>query len=88
MVQVKKKEILKKSVSQIRQTDLRKQKTVKPKHRCLLNSPHTVPPYPLNPANLLFHFNLYVWRPLVPSVLLPGKSHGGRSLVGCNPWGC
>ena len=21
-------------------------------------------------------------------VLLPGKSHGRRSLVGCNPWGC
>ena len=21
-------------------------------------------------------------------VLLPGKSHGQRSLVGCNPWGC
>ena len=22
------------------------------------------------------------------SVLLPGKSHGRRSLVGCSPWGC
>ena len=22
------------------------------------------------------------------SVLLPGKSHGWRSLVGCSPWGC
>ena len=22
------------------------------------------------------------------SVLLPGKSHGQRSLVGCSPWGC
>ena len=21
-------------------------------------------------------------------VLLPGKSHGRRSLVGCGPWGC
>ena len=21
-------------------------------------------------------------------VLLPGKSHGWRSLVGCSPWGC
>ena len=20
-------------------------------------------------------------------ILLPGKSHGGRSLVGCSPWG-
>ena len=25
------------------------------------------------------------WQP-VP-VLLPGKSHGQRSLVGCSPWG-
>ena len=23
-----------------------------------------------------------------PKVLLPGKSHGRRSLVGCSPWGC
>ena len=26
------------------------------------------------------------WQPT--PVLLPGKSHGQRSLVGCNPWGC
>ena len=25
------------------------------------------------------------WQPT--AVLLPGKSHGQRSLVGCNPWG-
>ena len=25
------------------------------------------------------------WKP--PPVLLPGKSHGRRSLVGCSPWG-
>ena len=25
------------------------------------------------------------WHP--PPVLLPGKSHGWRSLVGCSPWG-
>ena len=25
------------------------------------------------------------WHPT--PVLLPGKSHGGRSLVGCGPWG-
>jgi len=37
-------------------------------------------------------FNLYAeyiqrrkWHPT--SVLLPGKSHGWRSLVGCSPWG-
>ena len=26
------------------------------------------------------------WQPT--PVLLPGKSHGCRSLVGCSPWGC
>ena len=26
------------------------------------------------------------WRPT--PVLLPGKSHGRRSLIGCSPWGC
>ena len=26
------------------------------------------------------------WHPT--PVLLPGKSHGRRSLVGCRPWGC
>ena len=26
------------------------------------------------------------WHPT--PVLLPGKSHGPRSLVGCSPWGC
>ena len=29
------------------------------------------------------------WRQCQPTpVLLPGKSHGRRSLVGCSPWGC
>ena len=26
------------------------------------------------------------WHPT--PVLLPGKSHGWRELVGCSPWGC
>ena len=26
------------------------------------------------------------WHPT--PVLLPGKSHGRKSLVGCSPWGC
>jgi len=26
------------------------------------------------------------WQPT--SAFLPGKSHGQRSLVGCNPWDC
>ena len=29
--------------------------------------------------------NLVTWHPTL--VLLPGKSHGRRSLVGCSPWG-
>jgi len=28
---------------------------------------------------------VYAWHPT--PVLLPGKSHGRRSLVGCSPWG-
>ena len=27
------------------------------------------------------------WGSKITSVLLPGKSHGQRSLVGCSPWG-
>ena len=30
--------------------------------------------------------NLRQWHPT--PVLLPGKFHGWRSLVGCSPWGC
>ena len=32
------------------------------------------------------HFRRRQWQPT--PVLLPGKSHGQRSLVGCSPWGC
>ena len=41
-----------------------------------------------NVSLLHIHFiysSLYVWHPT--PVLLPGKSHGRRSLVGCSPWG-
>ena len=31
------------------------------------------------------HFRRRQWQPT--PVLLPGKSHGRRSLVGCSPWG-
>ena len=39
----------------------------------------------------IFEINLELkwrrqWHPT--PVLLPGKSHGRRSLVGCSPWGC
>ena len=37
-------------------------------------------------ANLLWNDGLRQWHPT--PVLLPGKSHGWRSLVGCSPWGC
>ena len=35
----------------------------------------------------MYHFKVYrrQWHPT--AVLLPGKSHGQRSLEGCNPWG-
>ena len=33
----------------------------------------------------LYLFNRRQWHPT--PVLLPGKSHGRRSLVGCSPWG-
>ena len=29
--------------------------------------------------------HIYTWHPT--PVLLPGKSHGWRSLIGCSPWG-
>ena len=50
--------------------------------------------------NLLNMLPLFIWELGVSStfmqrrqrhptpVLLPGKSHGQRSLVGCRPWGC
>ena len=38
----------------------------------------------------LAHTWIHIWRrQWQPTpVLLPGKSHGRRSLVGCSPWGC
>ena len=36
-------------------------------------------------ANLLWNDGSRQWHPT--PVLLPGKSHGWRSLVGCSPWG-
>ena len=39
---------------------------------------------------ILFEDNNYLWRRRQwhpTPVLLPGKSHGRRSLVGCSPWG-
>ena len=36
-------------------------------------------------SNLYLHKEQLQWHPT--PVLLPGKSHGRRSLVGCSPWG-
>ena len=37
---------------------------------------------------LLYFSVILIWRQWHPTpVLLPGKSHGRRSLVGCSPWG-
>ena len=37
----------------------------------------------------LYYSRLHIWRRQwhPTPVLLPGKSHGRRSLVGCSPWG-
>ena len=39
----------------------------------------------LNLATAVLLFWRRQWHPT--PVLLPGKSHGWRSLVGCSPWG-
>ena len=38
----------------------------------------------------ILRYSAFFWRRLwhPTPVLLPGKSHGWRSLVGCSPWGC
>ena len=44
--------------------------------------------YHSSKASILWHSVLFRRRQWQPTpVLLPGKSHGRRSLVGCNPWG-
>ena len=39
---------------------------------------------------ILIHTYIHIWRRQwhPTPVLLPGISHGWRSLVGCSPWGC
>ena len=40
-------------------------------------------------ASILWHSAFFWRRQWQPTpVLLPGGSHGWRSLVGCSPWGC
>ena len=46
-------------------------------------APHTMIPH----GSSDLHFcSILQWQPT--PVLLPGKSHGRRSLEGCSPWGC
>ena len=56
------------------------------------SSPINTPVSPPSFLILLSFVWLYIFfrrRPWYPTpVLLPGKSHGRRSLVGCSPWGC
>ena len=40
------------------------------------------------PAGYLSYTNSVCMSVHPSPVLLPGKSHGWRSLVGCSPWGC
>ena len=40
----------------------------------------------INLGPLMVYDQRRQWHPT--PVLLPGKSHGQRSLVGCSPWGC
>ena len=56
---------------------------------CILSQKETVI------VSIYIHIYIYMyihihqrrqWHPT--PVLLPGKSHGRRSLVGCSPWGC
>ena len=37
-------------------------------------------------VGIIYHYRRRQWHPT--PVLLPGKSHGRRSLVGYSPWGC
>ena len=66
---------------------------------CGRSMPHAFCPYKHNCGSYCcFHYNLLYQRIVVPyvvprrrqwdptPVLLPGKSHGQRSLVGCSPW--
>ena len=52
-------------------------------------APPPLPQVPVTTDLLSVSMNLHSldisWQPI--PVLLPGKSHGWRSLVGCNPWG-
>ena len=47
---------------------------------------HTIFSFVLNLSHAILTWWRRQWHPI--PVLLPGKSHGRRSLVGCSSWGC
>ena len=69
------------------------------KHKCVVYETKFIQPFTFLFRTQLFYYvhctflvfyNPFLWRRQwqpIP-VLLPGKSYGRRSLVGCNPWGC
>ena len=56
-------------------------------HKIMWPSTQNLPSYEI--ITKYYGFRLYAWRRQwqPTSVLLPGKSHGQRSLVGFSPWG-
>ena len=52
---------------------------------CTLSGRERVPVSKVFPGNLGMSIDQEQWQPTL--VLLPGKPHGWRSLVGCSPWG-
>ena len=52
--------------------------------------PWILPTHPQLAMTNLLPISMWSWRRQwhPTPVLLPGKSHGRRSLVGCSPWGC
>ena len=52
--------------------------------------PWILPTHPQLAITNLLPISMWSWRRQwhPTPVLLPGKSHGRRSLVGCSPWGC
>ena len=51
-----------------------------------LHSTNTARGFPFYISSPVVIFRRRQWQPT--PILLPGKSHGQRRLVGCNPWDC
>ena len=63
-------------------------KSVMPSNHLILCHPHVLllSIFPCISVFSMESLGRRQWHPIL--VLLPGKSHGQRSLVGCSPWGC